>query len=63
MKKLLGVINMAPTWSGVLWLLTEVAEHGTTEVGRREARGQLEKMARVADAYVLRERQIQHEGA
>lgn len=50
-KKLVGTIDMTPTWEGLLPGLLLAIENGTAE-GRRIAREELARMAQVADLYV-----------
>lgn len=57
-KKLVGMIDLTPTWEGVLPLLIEIATQGATEKGRAEARAELQRMARIADSVAARKRDV-----
>ena len=50
-KESIEVIDITPTWSGLLPALIEVAVNGTTIEGRRNAMSALKDMAGTADAY------------
>ena len=45
-------IDLTPTWSGILPALLEIMMSPRTDISKEFARAELEKMARVADAYV-----------
>lgn len=49
------VIDMTPTWSGILPALLASVEDGTPE-GRKIAIDELERMARIADKYVAEQK-------
>ncbi len=56
-KKLVGFIDVTPTWEEILpTLLTVYADGNAT--GRTAAREELERMARLADAYVKQQKAI-----
>lgn len=44
-------INLTPTWSNVADIIILAIEHGTEE-GKKMAKDELKKMAKVADLYV-----------
>lgn len=50
-KKLIGYINAAPSWENMLPLYIELLSQGTMK-GVMEARSELLRMAKLADAYV-----------
>jgi len=50
-KKTLFTIDMTPTWAELLPILLAVYENGAAE-SRRGCFEELERMARIADAYV-----------
>lgn len=49
-KRLVGTINLTPTWAGVLPILIAALEDGTDE-GRKLAKLELASMAKAADLY------------
>lgn len=49
---------LPPTWEGVLPLYMHVAVNGETCSGRNAARGELERMARIADAAIALRRDV-----
>lgn len=49
-KRQIGMIDITPTWRGVLPVLLELIANGTPE-GRKLAIEELRKMANLADAY------------
>lgn len=46
------MIDMTPTWKGLLPALVHLAEHGTTSESRHVAMDELTRMANLADLYV-----------
>jgi hypothetical protein len=44
-------INLTPTWEGILPALLAVLEDGT-ETGKKLAREELKRMAKIADFYI-----------
>lgn len=50
-KKYIGTIDMTPTWEETGVMLIRILEDGN-ETGRKNARVELMRMARLADAYV-----------
>lgn len=51
MKKLIGYIDMTPTWRSIVAVLAEVSINGTSHDGRTAATGELNKMAALADRW------------
>lgn len=50
-KKLVGYVDLTPTWQGLLPLYLTAFADGTPSA-QSAARTELERMARLADAYV-----------
>ena len=50
-------IDLTPTWSALLPVMFEVLEHGTPK-SRDEIRGELRRMAQIADLYVASRKQV-----
>lgn len=50
-KKFVGVIDMTPTWSGILPLLLMSLESPNAET-RKNGIAEITRMAKIADAYV-----------
>lgn len=50
------VIDMTPTWSGILPALLAIIENGVTVDARKTAEAEMQKMARLADLYVMGEK-------
>lgn len=50
-KVQVGTVDLTPTWSGILPALLAVLEDGNAE-GKKIAKDELKKMAKVADMYV-----------
>jgi len=44
-------VDCSPTWSGMLSVLLELQANGTTAESRKVARGELARMAKIADEY------------
>lgn len=59
MEKKVEIIDITPTWEGVLDLYVEIAVNGNTAEARNAARSELRRMAQLADRYV----QVQKEMA
>lgn len=51
-KRKLETIDLTPTWAGILPVLLEVYENAGTPQGRQQAKGELVRMARLADQAV-----------
>lgn len=47
-----GTVEAIPTWAGLLPLLLEVRERGTSAEGRKDADAELRRMAKAADTGV-----------
>ncbi|CAB4198812.1 hypothetical protein UFOVP1324_39 [uncultured Caudovirales phage] len=54
-KRLIGTVDCAPTWASILPVLMAALEYGTP-AGKSMARTELERMAKLADAYVKEHR-------
>lgn len=57
-KRQIGTIDLTPTWSGILPALLAVIENGTPE-GQKIAREELQRMATLADMYVVQNKLIE----
>ena len=42
-------INITPTWAALMPVLVEVAANGSTAAGRKEAMGELMRLAKIVD--------------
>lgn len=58
MKTKIGVIDLTPTWAGVLPMLVEVAANGTSLSGRMAAMGELKRLAQITDRQIAAQNEI-----
>lgn len=49
-KTLVGTIDLTPTWEGILPTILVLLENGNAK-GRADAKAELVRMAKLADAY------------
>lgn len=56
MKKLVGTIDLTPTWEAILPMFLTALDIGTAE-GQAIARAELKRMAQLADLYVASQKE------